>query len=234
MIQLAGYTVRDEQESGWRHRNPFHRIASGRKAVRRAADRQERDRHRASAHPARHGAQPFAGSRSGTYSTNCAMSSTRFDCERAREILLRAVPEYQPTDKVQDHVWLSGGSRVSGAMPGRRREGSRAAAASAGLTVRHTSGVPIAASGHSRRPQFARIPPLAPIRACPVEYMRVTIFGSGYVGLVTGACLADAGNDVLCVDVDAKKIEALKQGDHSHPRAGPRRPDQDATSRPNA
>jgi UDPglucose 6-dehydrogenase len=42
--------------------------------------------------------------------------------------------------------------------------------------------------------------------------MRVTIFGSGYVGLVTGACLADAGNDVLCVDVDHKKIEGLKQG----------------------
>jgi UDPglucose 6-dehydrogenase len=42
--------------------------------------------------------------------------------------------------------------------------------------------------------------------------MRVTIFGSGYVGLVTGACLADAGNNVLCVDVDAKKIEGLKQG----------------------
>src|SRR5215510_4728894 len=42
--------------------------------------------------------------------------------------------------------------------------------------------------------------------------MRVTIFGSGYVGLVTGACLADAGNDVLCVDVDQKKIEDLKQG----------------------
>jgi UDPglucose 6-dehydrogenase len=42
--------------------------------------------------------------------------------------------------------------------------------------------------------------------------MRVTIFGSGYVGLVTGACLAEAGNDVLCVDVDARKIEGLKQG----------------------
>jgi UDPglucose 6-dehydrogenase len=42
--------------------------------------------------------------------------------------------------------------------------------------------------------------------------MRVTIFGSGYVGLVTGACLADAGNDVLCVDVDARKIEGLRQG----------------------
>ncbi|OYY73475.1 MAG: UDP-glucose 6-dehydrogenase [Gammaproteobacteria bacterium 28-57-27] len=42
--------------------------------------------------------------------------------------------------------------------------------------------------------------------------MKVTIFGSGYVGLVTGACLADVGNHVLCVDVDAGKIERLKQG----------------------
>jgi len=42
--------------------------------------------------------------------------------------------------------------------------------------------------------------------------MRVTIFGSGYVGLVTGTCLADVGNDVLCVDVDARKIESLQQG----------------------
>src|SRR5687767_5225441 len=43
--------------------------------------------------------------------------------------------------------------------------------------------------------------------------MRVTIFGSGYVGLVTGACLADAGNDILCVDVDEKKIAGLKRGE---------------------
>jgi UDPglucose 6-dehydrogenase len=43
--------------------------------------------------------------------------------------------------------------------------------------------------------------------------MRVTIFGSGYVGLVTGACLADAGNHVMCVDVDAAKIERLNRGD---------------------
>jgi UDPglucose 6-dehydrogenase len=43
--------------------------------------------------------------------------------------------------------------------------------------------------------------------------MRVTIFGSGYVGLVTGACLAESGNDVLCVDVDEKRIEALKRGE---------------------
>src|SRR5688572_181982 len=43
--------------------------------------------------------------------------------------------------------------------------------------------------------------------------MRVTVFGTGYVGLVTGACLADAGNHVLCVDVDAAKIERLKRGE---------------------
>ncbi len=45
-----------------------------------------------------------------------AQCSVRFDCDRAREILLRAVPEYRPTDRVQDHVWLQGGSRVSGAQ----------------------------------------------------------------------------------------------------------------------
>jgi len=42
--------------------------------------------------------------------------------------------------------------------------------------------------------------------------MRITIFGSGYVGLVTGACFADAGNHVLCVDVDERKTASLKQG----------------------
>ena len=43
--------------------------------------------------------------------------------------------------------------------------------------------------------------------------MKVTIFGSGYVGLVTGACLAEAGNDVLCVDIDPQKIAMLQQGE---------------------
>jgi UDPglucose 6-dehydrogenase len=43
--------------------------------------------------------------------------------------------------------------------------------------------------------------------------MRITIFGSGYVGLVTGACLADAGNHVVCVDVDERKIAMLMQGE---------------------
>jgi len=42
--------------------------------------------------------------------------------------------------------------------------------------------------------------------------MRISIFGSGYVGLVTGTCLADVGNHVLCVDVDEQKIARLQQG----------------------
>ena len=43
--------------------------------------------------------------------------------------------------------------------------------------------------------------------------MQVAIFGTGYVGLVTGACLAEAGNHVICVDVDAGKIERLNRGE---------------------
>ncbi|MGH8040740.1 MAG: UDP-glucose dehydrogenase family protein [Rudaea sp.] len=42
--------------------------------------------------------------------------------------------------------------------------------------------------------------------------MRITLFGTGYVGLVTGTCLAEVGNDVVCMDVDADKIARLEQG----------------------
>ena len=42
--------------------------------------------------------------------------------------------------------------------------------------------------------------------------MKITVFGSGYVGLVTGACLADVGNQVMCMDVDQSKIARLQQG----------------------
>jgi UDPglucose 6-dehydrogenase len=42
--------------------------------------------------------------------------------------------------------------------------------------------------------------------------MKVTVVGSGYVGLVTGTCFADMGNDVWCVDIDQKKIDNLKKG----------------------
>lgn len=42
--------------------------------------------------------------------------------------------------------------------------------------------------------------------------MKITVIGSGYVGLVSGACLADLGNDVMCLDVDPRKIEILNNG----------------------
>lgn len=42
--------------------------------------------------------------------------------------------------------------------------------------------------------------------------MHLTIFGTGYVGLVTGSCFADVGNDVLCVDINAERIEGLNNG----------------------
>lgn len=42
--------------------------------------------------------------------------------------------------------------------------------------------------------------------------MNITVFGSGYVGLVTAACLAQVGNDVVCMDIDAEKIAKLQQG----------------------
>lgn len=43
--------------------------------------------------------------------------------------------------------------------------------------------------------------------------MKITIYGSGYVGLVTGACLAEVGNDVLCMDIDQAKIDMLRGGE---------------------
>jgi UDPglucose 6-dehydrogenase len=43
--------------------------------------------------------------------------------------------------------------------------------------------------------------------------MNVTIFGTGYVGLVTGTCLAEVGNDVVCVDIDAAKVARLEAGE---------------------
>lgn len=42
--------------------------------------------------------------------------------------------------------------------------------------------------------------------------MKISVFGTGYVGLVAGTCFASMGNDVVCVDIDEKKIKALKKG----------------------
>ena len=42
--------------------------------------------------------------------------------------------------------------------------------------------------------------------------MKIAMIGTGYVGLVTGTCFSEMGNDVICVDVDAKKIAKLENG----------------------
>ena len=42
--------------------------------------------------------------------------------------------------------------------------------------------------------------------------MRIAMIGTGYVGLVTGTCFADSGNDVVCVDIDEAKIQGLREG----------------------
>ena len=42
--------------------------------------------------------------------------------------------------------------------------------------------------------------------------MKITVVGTGYVGLVSGACLAEMGNDVLCLDLDPEKIRILNDG----------------------
>ena len=51
------------------------------------------------------------------------------------------------------------------------------------------------------------------------DSMKIAVIGTGYVGLVTGTCFADSGNDVTCVDIDQAKIERLKQGQDSDLRA---------------
>ena len=43
--------------------------------------------------------------------------------------------------------------------------------------------------------------------------MNITVVGTGYVGLVTGTCFAETGNQVTCVDIDAQKVERMRQGE---------------------
>ena len=42
--------------------------------------------------------------------------------------------------------------------------------------------------------------------------MKIAVVGTGYVGLVTGTCFAETGNDVICVDIDAGKVEKISNG----------------------
>ncbi len=43
--------------------------------------------------------------------------------------------------------------------------------------------------------------------------MKICVIGTGYVGLVAGTCFAETGNDVICVDVDERKIKKLNKGE---------------------
>ena len=43
--------------------------------------------------------------------------------------------------------------------------------------------------------------------------MKIAVIGTGYVGLVTGTCFAESGNDVTCIDIDEKKIAQLQRGE---------------------
>ena len=52
--------------------------------------------------------------------------------------------------------------------------------------------------------------------------MRIAMIGTGYVGLVSGACFSEFGVDVVCVDKDAAKIGRLRSGRDADLRAGPR------------
>ena len=46
--------------------------------------------------------------------------------------------------------------------------------------------------------------------------MNIAIIGTGYVGLVTGTCFAETGNQVTCIDIDVDKVKRMKAGDVPH------------------
>ena len=105
MVQLSGLTVRDEETPGRRHRDPLHRPAAGGEAVRGAADRQQRDRHRAPDDHACHGALAAVGPRCRSCCSDLLVAMGQFDVREARELLLRAVREYRPSGDIVDLVW---------------------------------------------------------------------------------------------------------------------------------
>ena len=43
--------------------------------------------------------------------------------------------------------------------------------------------------------------------------MKIAVVGTGYVGLVTGTCFAETGNQVICIDIDKKKVEQMQRGE---------------------
>ena len=115
MIQLAGYTVRDDQHpdgdieiqfTGLRPAEKlFEELLIGKNVT-------------GTEHPRilRAMEQSLSWDQMRQVLDELAQCCARFDCERARDTLQRAVPEYKAAEKVQDHVWVNNGSRVSGAV----------------------------------------------------------------------------------------------------------------------
>ena len=131
----------------------------------------------------------------------------------------------------------AGGAGAARGAAGRRSSSSRPASASAGAarrTTRRASSRRDDArrsrrrlsrdrpADHRRRPTRSPRSPRSTRRSPRSARMKITMIGTGYVGLVTGTCLAEVGNDVLCLDVDARKIAMLERRRRPDPRARPR------------
>ena len=71
--------------------------------------------------------------------------------------------------------------------------------------ARSSFSVILAVSRRCSRPGVTCCVPLTSVTEIGKGIMKITVIGTGYVGLVTGACLADVGNDVLCLDIDAER-----------------------------
>jgi FlaA1/EpsC-like NDP-sugar epimerase len=115
MVQLAGYTVRDEKNPGGDIEIRFTGLRPAEKLFEELLIGKNVT---GTEHPRilRAMEHSLTWDQMRQVLDDLANCSMRFDCDRAREILLRAVPEYRPTERVQDHVWLHGGLRVSGAV----------------------------------------------------------------------------------------------------------------------
>src|SRR5690606_20505318 len=98
----------------------------------------------------------------------------------------------------------AGGSRLAGGHPpdaGRQQ-----------VPLLDPAGARLWRSRHARRSDSPERYPGVRGRTGGDRVMRVAIFGTGYVGLVTGTCLAEVGHEVVCVDVDQAKIDGLNDG----------------------
>ena len=112
--------------------------------------------------------------------------------------------------------------RRAGGDDGRRRPGARRSFAAA---VARPGGIAAAASPKTagRPPRFGRLAPVDVLLLTEAHglflrrrsrfAMKIAVIGTGYVGLVTGTCFADSGNDVTCVDIDRAKIARLNAGE---------------------